>query len=347
MNLFRALYVFLQNDLSFAFFPISVMRRFWPVSTAVLLFLLVILYGVSELMLKISLRPDNSSFRSSTVAWDVMKSDYPHIAPWLDSLQREGACRDTVVWTEDSVPLHALYVGAARQGSCRPTAVLVHGYQDSAIRMLHLGKMYHRDMGWNILLPDLRYHGDTPGKAVQMGWHDRLDVLRWIGVAENLFYSAADRDSAQIVLHGISMGAATTMMVSGEPRVSRALKAFVEDCGYTSVWDVFAHQLREQYSLPAFPVMHTTDLLCQARYGWSFEEASALEAVGRCRLPMLFIHGGADRFVPTEMVYRLYRAKPAPKALWVLPGVVHAMSYHDRPEEYTARVRRFLSPYIR
>lgn len=85
---------------------------------------------------------------------------------------------------------------------------------------------------------------------------------------------------------------------------------FIDDCGYTSVWDEFAGELKNQFGLPEFPLMYSTSLLCKLRYGWSFGEASAISEVSKSSYPMLFIHGGSDTFVPTEMVYRLYEAKP-------------------------------------
>ena len=173
-----------------------------------------------------------------------------------------------------------------------------------------------------------------------MGWRDRLDVLQWMEVANAIFGG-----NTRMVVHGISMGAATTMMVSGE-ELPASVKCFVEDCGYTSVWDQFAKELRGQFSLPTFPLLHVASWLCELRYGWNFREASALEQVARCDRPMLFIHGGADDFVPTRMVYPLYEAKPGEKELWVVPGAAHARSYHDNPEEYTRRVGAFVEKYI-
>lgn len=125
-------------------------------------------------------------------------------------------------------------------------------------------------------------------------------------------------DSTQMVVHGISMGGATTMMVSGEKQ-QPYVKCFVEDCGYTSVWDEFSHELKSSFHLPAFPLMYTTSWLCEKKYGWNFKEASSLKQVEKCELPMLFIHGDKDTYVPTWMVYPLYEAKPEPKELWIVP----------------------------
>ena len=139
------------------------------------------------------------------------------------------------------------------------------------------------------------------------------------------------------------------MMFSGEVKQMNVQppKCFVEDCGYTSVWDEFAGELKNRFGLPAFPLLDIASLFCQWRYGWNFREASALEQVRQCTLPMLFIHGDADTFVPTWMVHPLYEAKPGPKELWLVPGAEHAVSYKENKEEYTRRVKNFVDKYIR
>ncbi|MBR5613393.1 MAG: alpha/beta hydrolase, partial [Bacteroidaceae bacterium] len=220
------------------------------------------------------------------------------------------------------------------------TAVIVHGYTDNAIRMMMIGYLYNRSLGYNILLPDLRNSGLSGGEAFQMGWFDRKDVLQWMDVAHHIY-----GDSTQMVVHGISMGGATTMMVSGE-ELPDYVKCFVDDCGYTSVWDQFKKELKEDFGLPAFPLMHTTSLLCDWVYDWNFREASALEQVKKCHLPMLFIHGEKDEYVPTRMVYELYNAKTEPKELWVVPNADHATSYKLNKEIYTQKVKQFIDKYI-
>lgn len=271
-------------------------------------------------------------------SWQYMAETYPHVGLWIDSLHHAEALRDTFITATDGTRLHALYAAAPQP--TKRTAVIVHGYTDNAIRMLMIGYLYHHDLRCNILLPDLRHAGLSEGSHIQMGWNDRLDVLRWISVADCIFGG-----ETHTVVHGISMGAATTMMASGE-QVPGCVKCFVEDCGYTDVWAQFSKELNEQFHLPDFPLLHTASLLCKLRYGWSFREASALQQVQKCRLPMLFIHGDADDYVPTRMVYPLYEAKPEPKELWVVPGASHAVSYRDNREEYTRRVKAFTDRYL-
>lgn len=308
----------------------------WGVLTGMLV-LAGILIGTSLYMLDFSLRPLNRG-KDLEGSMAYMRQTYPHIVPWIDSLEQAKALRDTFITAPDGIRMHAFYVRASQPTA--HTAVIVHGYTDNAIRMFHIGYLYNRSLGFNILLPDLRYAGLTEGDAIQMGWLDRKDVMQWIDIAPHLF-----GDSLQAVVHGISMGAATTMMLSGE-NLPAYVRCFVEDCGYTSVWDQFSKELKAMFHLPAFPLLYVTSWICQLQNGWNFHEASALKQVAECRLPMLFIHGEKDDFVPTGMVYRLYDAKPQPKALWIVPGAGHAHSYRDYPQEYTEKVRDFVLPCL-
>ena len=280
----------------------------------------------------------NERGKNLETSYAFMYEHYPFLSHWVDSLQRENALRDTFILAEDGVRLHALYLYADTLTA--HTAVAVHGYTDNAVRMLHIAYLYNHDLHYNVLLPDLRFAGQSEGDHIQMGWKDRIDVLQWMNIANEIF-----GDSTQMVVHGISMGGATTMMVSGEKQ-QPYVKCFVEDCGYTSVWDEFSHELKSSFHLPAFPLMYTTSWLCEKKYGWNFKEASSLKQVEKCELPMLFIHGDKDTYVPTWMVYPLYEAKPEPKELWIVPGAAHALSYKENKQEYTDKVRDFVGRYI-
>ena len=290
--------------------------------------LLIALTGGSFYMLDYSLAPDaNRADKAS--CYRQLFADYPETKPWIDSLQQCHALRDTFVTMAKGERHHAYYINKGT----RRTALIIHGWRDQAIKFFGIAQMYEQKLGYNVVIPDLHAHGQSEGEAAGMGWDDRLAVLRWMQVFQ----------TDTMVVHGVSMGAATTMMTSGE-KMPDGIKdvRFIEDCGYTSVWDEFSFQLKEQFGLPAFPLMYTTSLLCRLRYGWSFREASALEAVKLCPYPMLFIHGDSDTFVPTEMAHRLYDAKPQPKALWITKDTEHALSYRNHRDEYLQKVTAFL-----
>lgn len=311
--------------------------------------LIALLTCAGYYMLGYALRPADLPTRSRDLqaSADSLTARYPELVPWLDSLVTSGALHEAWMENDRGENLHALYVEAAVPTD--KTAVIVHGYTDNAVRMLMIGYLYNRILGFNVLLPDLHGHGLSEGNEIQMGWLDRLDVMQWMLYADELF-GRSQGGSTRMAVHGISMGAATTMMLSGEinhgTNAMPFVKCLIEDCGYTSVWDEFRSELKAQFGLPAFPLLHVASLLCRLEYGWSFSEASALKQVARCRLPMLFIHGDNDAFVPTAMVYPLYEAKPEPKELWIASGSRHAVAYRDHREAYTARVKAFVDKYM-
>lgn len=299
-----------------------------------LLTVAVLLTGAGFYVLDYAIQPDHSGRQKAS--WEHLENDYPGLHAWYDSLLEAGILRDTVIRNDAGVRLHAYYAPA---DSAVGTAVVVHGYTDNALRMMMIGRMYRDRLHYNILLPDLQNHGQSEGASIQMGWKDRLDVMRWTEVAHELFADST------MVLHGISMGAATVMMVSGET-LPDYIRAFVADCGYTSVWEQFGKELKGQFGLPAFPLLHIASGICDLRFGWNFREASAINSIARNERPTLFIHGDRDDYVPTEMVYRLYEAKrQGAKELWIAPNTDHAHAYRNHPQEYTRRVGAFLDTY--
>ena len=313
-------------------------RRFvkWLTTSAaaIITLLLLLLVFASFYMLDVAL--GDLSGKDVAIRRDSLIKEAPDVLEWADSLNRCGIMRDTMMTTHDGRRLHAVY--AAASDSTTRTIVIIHGYTCNVYSSMKIARMFRDSLHLNIFMPELHGHGQSDGNEVQMGWKDADDILEWIPTVTSLF---CDCDSAKIVLQGVSMGAATTMNVSGKENIPQ-IKCFIEDCGYTSVWDELSHELKGRYGLPDFPLLHSTSLLCKLRYGWSFKEASSVEMVKRCQKPMLFIHGDNDDFVPSWMVHPLYEAKSQPKSLWVTKGTDHAHSFRDYPKEYELRVKAFL-----
>lgn len=173
-----------------------------------------------------------------------------------------------------------------------------------------------------------------------MGWLDRKDVTQWMEVANRIY-----GDSTSMVVHGISMGAATTMMVFGRT-ATRLCEMFCRGLRiYQRMGPIF-QRTESTIRLASIPVNVHRRLVMPAGIWMGFKEASALKQVARCHLPMFFIHGDKDDYVPTWMVYKLYEAKPQPKALWIVPEADHAHSYLFNTEEYTQKVKAFVDKYI-
>lgn len=218
-------------------------------------------------------------------------------------------------------------------------ALLLHGYGYTGRKeeMEYIGAEYAARGYW-VLSPDLRCHGESQGDFIGMGWTDRLDIMQWIQ------YILSRDSHADIVLHGQSMGGAAALMTAGE-ELPDQVKAVVSDCAYTSAWDIFRQKLKDWYGIGPFPVLYETNIIFQLRGGYSLSAASALEQVKKSRLPILFIHGEADDFVPASMVYELYNQAHGPKGLLTVPGAGHGLSNYVDPEAYYSTVFSFLKRY--
>lgn len=217
--------------------------------------------------------------------------------------------------------------------------IIAHGYTSSHEDVQPIALNFYNE-GYNVLTPDMRAHGNSEGKYIGMGWLDRKDMLLWIDYVLSL------DSNSQIVLYGESMGGATVMMTSGEDLPSN-VKAIVEDCGYTSVQEMFEAQLYERFGLPSFPILNAAEIVTNIRAKYNFHEASALEQVKKSKTPILFTHGGNDTYVPTEMVYRLYEAANCEKDILIIDGAGHGSAPDVDPITYYDKVFSFLDKYIK
>ena len=260
----------------------------------------------------------------------------PGSTAWYDSYKAQGILKDEWITSDEGYKLHACYIPAKDPANAQGTAIVVHGYGDNHFVFLYLVRMYRDQFNYNVLFPDLQYHGYSEGDEIQMGWKDRLDIMKWIEVAHEKF------NDDFMVLHGVSMGAATVMFTSGE-KLPDYVKCFVEDCGYCSVTEQFEKNLDDMSKALPNAIITSAGIVSGKEFGWKFKEADCRKALAKCERPMFFIHGDADDFVPFEHLWENYNAKKIGyKDYWVAPGAVHANSYAKYPEVYTKKVENFL-----
>ena len=255
------------------------------------------------------------------------------IKEWLED---EVGYSDVYISSDDGLKLHNYKI--INKNVSKKWVIIVHGYTSKGFNMTSYAKNFY-NMRYNIMIPDLRAHGESEGHYIGMGWDDRNDIINLID------YILAEESDAEIVLFGVSMGAATVMMVSGEKLPSN-VKAIIEDCGYTSAWDQFAYQLKTLFNLPEFPMMNIADIICKIRNGYFISDASAIKQVKKSVIPTLFIHGNCDSFVPFEMQEKLYDACKAEKEKVVIEGATHAQAAFVNPELYWLSIVNFLDKYV-
>ncbi len=217
-----------------------------------------------------------------------------------------------------------------------------HGYRSTGNGEYKLMAKFYHDMGMNLFIVDHQAAGESDGKYIGFGYHESKDSLKWLYWMLEKFGS-----DIEIILQGVSMGCATVLIMSGDASLPENVKFTVADCGYTSAYDQFEHILNNSMHLPNFPILYTSNIFNKALNGWDFRDADPINKVQVAKVPILFIHGDKDDFVPTYMVHQLYAACSSEyKDLLVIPGAGHAESYPTDSAAYEAKVREFADKFL-
>lgn len=215
-----------------------------------------------------------------------------------------------------------------------------HGARSWGIGEFALISHYLYKNGYTLIMPDHRGCGNSGGKYMGYGTHESKDTFLWVNYAKQHF------PGLDIFLLGVSMGGATVLMMSPTANDS-AIKGIIADCSYTSAWEEFSYQLKTSFHMPDFPILHICSLYSKIITGYSFKDASPLEAVKEAKKPILFIHGGKDDFVPTYMEKILYDACCTKKEMITVDNAVHARSYYTDPAVYEKAIESFMDKYSR
>lgn len=252
--------------------------------------------------------------------------------------------------SDDGLTLVADFIPAREKN--RPVVLLLHGHSGGKESMASYGRLFLRLGDFNLLAPDLRAHGQSQGSYVSYGLRERLDVEAWLGrIAQSL------GPETKVILMGVSMGAATALMSAAglsrpEPKglagglQANALRFVVADCPYSDAWSIFSHKLRQLSSLPAAVFLAGIWFFCKVFAGFSLFEASPQRSVGNIAVPVLFIHGECDDFVPISMGRALYQAVHTPKGFLAVEGARHTESHLLTPEAYVQALDGFVKAYL-
>lgn len=286
---------------------------------------------VSEYLFKIIIyRQKNSSSQKDI---DAVASWYRHYP-----IAKEGRR-----WLE-GMPYINVYIksfdglrlyGALLENYSDKIIICVHGFTGSGKKdFASLAQAYYKN-GYNVLLVDNRAHGQSEGKYVGFGVLDRLDLRNWVKYVINRFGS-----NVQIFLHGISMGAATVLMASSI--MPKNVRGIIADCGFTSVYEIFEYVLKRDYHLPKFPIIYLTNIMSKIRAGYGYKDVNTTAEIARSDIPILFIHGENDEFVPLWMTMKNYSHCKAYKELFIVKESEHAESHYIDKKGYERRILTFI-----
>ena len=215
-----------------------------------------------------------------------------------------------------------------------PMEIMFHGYRGTADRDLCIGMDRAFALGHSCLIVDQRTTGGSGGRVITFGIREHRDCLAWVDFAVNHF-----GPDVKIILTGISMGATTVMLAAGEELPANVV-GVLADCGFTSAKAII-RKVSRQIHLPAWLMYPLIRFGARVFGGFDLEEKSAIEAMKRIKVPIIFAHGDADTLVPCSMSQENFDACVSPKGLYIVPGAGHGLCYLAAGEDYIRALREF------
>lgn len=254
-------------------------------------------------------------YRDEMIGWMKETRNLPH--------------KDFCIKSFDGLNLYGKYY-EYKPGA--PIELMFHGYRGTAERDLCGGVMRCFELERNVLIVDQRASGRSEGHVISFGINEKRDCLAWIDFVISEF-----GPEVKIILTGISMGASTVLMAAGTDLPDNVI-GVLADCGYTSAKAIIKKVIK-QIHLPANILYPFVKLGGKIFGKIDIEEDSPIEAMKKCRVPVIFVHGETDDFVPCYMSRENYEACVAPKKLITTPSAGHGLCYMVDKKGYLREVR--------
>lgn len=260
-------------------------------------------------------------------------------AAYLDKIKQgidwlEKNTTDTVgITSYDGLRLSAWVV---ERENARGTFLMCHGYRSRGFLDFSCVFRFFHERGFNLVVIEQRACGNSEGNIITFGIKESQDVKSWAEWTKQRF-----GDDLPIILAGVSMGC-TSALLSLAYGLPENVKGIIADCGYTSPWRQLAYILKRDYKLPPFPILYAVNWLFRRKTGVDLRQADTLPILQESKTPILFIHGGADRFVPTDFSVESWRACSADKDILIVEGASHGTSALAESELYCEKAGEFL-----
>ena len=266
---------------------------------------------------------------------DIYAPYREEMADWVRKV-KELPCKEVSITSFDGLALRGRYY---EHTPGAPIELLMHGYKGNSLRDLSGGVFRCFALGRNALIVDHRAAGRSEGNVITFGVNESRDCAEWV----NLILREID-PNAKIILTGISMGAATVLTAAGYDLPGNVV-GVLADCGYTSSEAIIKKVIRDM-KLPADLLYPFARLGAKIFGGFDPDQRSPIGSMKQCKLPVIFIHGDADAFVPPDMSKENYQACTNAKRLVVIPGAGHGLCFPADRETYLRELKDFFEPYL-
>ena len=268
----------------------------------------------------------------------LKKSEHARFAPIIaEGLEafRAAEKEDVYITSRDGLRLHGYLFP---RENAKGTLIIVHGWRSRvAYDFSAIWRKYH-GMGYNLLGIEQRAIGGSEGKYICFGVKERFDLIDWVK-----FVNTRYGEDLPVIFSGISMGSSTVMFAIGNEELPKNVIGAIADCGFTSAHDEFCHLLRTSYHLPKFPFLYIANVFAKLFAGFTFNECNSTKTLKNAKVPVLFIHGEADSFVPPEFTKRNYEACASRRELFTVKGADHGLSYLVDQQEGDRRLTEFIN----
>ena len=217
----------------------------------------------------------------------------------------------------------------------KKVVIISHGHGDNKYTGIRFLQVF-RDLGYTTVIYDLRGHGHNKPFVCTMGINESKDLIELIDYMRKQF------PEAEIGLHGLSMGCATTVTaLKNKPDV----KFVVADCGYAILKDLCRDILKASHQ-PVW-LYGAIDLCYKLRCGHYASEVNPIDSLDENEIPILFVHGTEDKLISfhhSEWMYE--RNKGRKKELHLIPDAAHAHAWNHDPAEYEKIISDFLEKSV-
>jgi len=246
---------------------------------------------------------------------------------------------DVELVSKDNLKLRGTYIPYFQKiGEEEKTIILIHGYTATSESMAGFITPF-LSRGWNVLLIDQRGHGKSEGQYASFGYHEKDDLDLWV----NWVRDRSEKKHQVIGLLGISMGAGTVLEYAS---INKHVNFIIADCPYSDLEELLKYQICEVRNIPAYPLLNTLNLMLKHKVGFTIKAVSPLKTIRDNEIPIMFIHGSEDYFVPTQMSKDLYAVKKGKKKLLIVEGASHANSYWTNKELYEKELWGFIDDVL-
>lgn len=241
---------------------------------------------------------------------------------------------DVFVKSYDGVNLHAKYYEFKKDA---PVHILMHGYKGNPVRSMCGNYKIAKALGHNVLMVDMRGCRQSGGNAVTFGIKERRDAHAWAD------YVAKRSPVSRVFLVGLSLGGATVLMAntSGLPQ---NVCGIIADCPFSSPVKILKKVCSDK-GMPKiiFPFIVLGAILYAHFNPYSWDAVSAVKAA---QVPMLFIHGEKDGFVPITMSEEIYNSAKGEKYFFTVAEADHALCYMTDSQGYENAVSEFVKKQL-